>query len=85
MHDSPPPYPGINPSYQPSYPTQPNGPAPQMGFAGAPPSYGGGSSFPQAPGPSYPNLPPNGFNAGFQQAGASAPTSGYFESIRKLV
>jgi hypothetical protein len=85
MHDSPPPYPGINPSYQPSYPAQPNGPqAPQMGFAGAPqpPSYPGGSAgFPQAPGSSYPNLPPNGFNGGFQQSGPSAPPS----KLKKLL
>lgn len=91
MHDSPPPYPGINPSYTPSYPQQPTGfngqQPPAMGFAGGaaggaafpgagPPSYPGGSSgfVPQAPGTSYPNLPPNGFN-GFQQPGASAPSS----------
>lgn len=102
MHDAPPPYPGINPSYTPSYPTQPNGfngqQPPQMGFAGAPaaggsappPSYPGGSSgfVPQAPGSSYPNLPHNGFNGGFQQPGASAPPSSEnflpFQTFSKL-
>jgi WW domain-binding protein 2 len=88
MHDSPPPYPGINPNYTPSYPAQPNGfngQQPPMGFTGGagapPPSYPGGSSgfVPQAAGPSsYPNLPPNGFNGGFQQPGASAPPSSEF-------
>lgn len=82
MHDSPPPYPGINPTY----PAQPNGfsghQQPHMGFASspaAPPPYQGqagfqaaGASYPQAPGSSYPTLPPNGFN-NFQ--GPSAPSS----------
>lgn len=87
MHDSPPPYPGINPNYTPSYPTQPNGFAapqqpPQMGFTGAggsqppPPSYPHSpqAGYPQAPGSSYPTLPPNGFGADFQP-GPSAPSS----------
>lgn len=67
MHDSPPPYPGINPNYTPTYPTQPNGfggqQPPQMGFqaaggGGAPPSY------PGAPGGNYPSGPqaPTGTN-----------------------
>lgn len=78
MHDAPPPYPGVNPSYTPSYPAQSNGfngQQPPLGFAGGaanlPPSYGSSGFVPQAPGTSYPNLPPNGF----QQPGASAPQS----------
>lgn len=82
MHDSPPPYPGINPNYTPTYPTQPNGfsQPPQMGFTGAggsqaPPSYPQApAGYPQAPGPSYPTLPANGFGGGFQP-GPSAPSS----------
>lgn len=79
MHDSPPPYPGINPNYTPNYPAQPGGftapnQQPQMGFAAggftAPPA-----SYPNAPGPSYPTLPQNGFAAGGFQPGPSAPTS----------
>lgn len=89
MHDSPPPYPGINPNYTPTYPTQPNGfsgpQQPQFGYAGpggAPPSYPQGpaaptNNYPQAPtgasGSTYPTLPPNGFG-GFQP-GPSAPSS----------
>ena len=83
MHDAPPPYPGINPSYTPSYPPQANGFAgaqpPQMGFAGPqPPQMGfAGAAPPGYPGPAtasgsagYPNLPQNGF-----QTGPSAPPS----------
>lgn len=86
MHDSPPPYPGINPTY----PNQPNGftapqQPPHMGFQGnpgMPPSYpqapgtaAGGfqqasGGYPAAPGPSYPTLPANGF-----MPGPSAPPS----------
>lgn len=86
MHDSPPPYPGINPTY----PNQPNGftapqQSPHMGFQGnpgMPPSYpqapgtaAGGfqqasGGYPAAPGPSYPTLPANGF-----MPGPSAPPS----------
>lgn len=97
MHDSPPPYPGINPTY----PNQPNGTnapqqPPQMGFAGGPadppmytPQAPGGGYPPQAAGgypgaaaggypgaaggSTYPTLPPNGFNGGFQPS-PSAPS-----------
>jgi hypothetical protein len=69
MHDSPPPYPGINPNYTPTYPPQTNGqqapgmgfnpgynpgpPAPGMGFQGA----AAPPSYPGAPGASGPSYP----------------------------
>lgn len=89
MHDSPPPYPGINPNYTSNYPTQPNGfsgpqqPPQQMGFVAggaggfAPPTYpmnGQSAGYPNNPAPSYPILPQNGFAGGFQP-GPSAPSS----------
>jgi hypothetical protein len=64
MHDSPPPYPGINPNYTPTYPAQPNGfsgqpgpQAPQAGFGGYPQAPAGSQPYPQAPGQQYPQAP----------------------------
>lgn len=80
MHDSPPPYPGINPNYTSNYPTQPNGfPAPQqppqqMGFVAGGAGGFAPAGYPNAPAPSYPTLPQNGFEGGFQP-GPSAPSS----------
>lgn len=91
MQDNPPPYPGINPNYTPTFPNQPNGTAApqQPGFAGAgfaanPPPYqpqgaaNAAALGPQAGGSTYPSLPPNGFNNEFQP-GPSAPTSSKLE------